>query len=156
MEPMKILINAIIPVISLGSLALSILAICRETQYTKFNYVTKTLTDFSNNPNLTQMFYKLEYNEFKYDREIFLESKKEKELDPLLRHFSVLALAWEKGQVNIKDIRPVEYYIRRIVENNEVKEYIKDHEDWLKKEGTLEHPFLSLRNLSNALKKKAN
>jgi len=127
----------------------------KNKQYFSFNIIAITLNAFSTNKDLQKIFYdKFEYDtdkQFVYDSKTFPGSQEERKIDALLRTLAIPAVACKHGLIDPNDLFLLEYYICRVVENIELKKYLNDHEKWLKKEGIVEHPFLSLRWLSGYL-----
>jgi hypothetical protein len=97
-------------------------------------------------------FYAIEYSKFKYDEE-FHGSKYEREIDKLLRHFSNIALAWQAGLLSTRDVRPIQYYVLRVVRNAEIQKYLKFIANWSKQQKLGEHPYAVLSQLSERLPK---
>ena len=141
----------LIPIFSLLIAACALLKNVKEislnNRIRRAKFVFDFLQTFMNDDRMQSAFYKIEYGQFKY-RVGFHNSDEEFEIDKLLRHFSNLALAWEKGVVNFTDIYPVQYFILRTVKNPEIKKYLAFIEkDWVPDSGTDSHPFISLGNL---------
>jgi hypothetical protein len=58
--------------------------------------VAETLKGFTEDDEMSSMFYKIEYSQFRYTDK-FHESPEERQLDKLLQHLSNLGLAWQAG-----------------------------------------------------------
>lgn len=147
----------ILPVFSFFIAATAFAINVRQTIKNNRLYRSKIVSDclhtFMNDEKMHNAFYKIEYNEFKYD-ENFHTSDQEKEIDKLLRHFSNLALMWEQGLLDLKDIYPVQYFIARTTNDPEVAKYMQFIENWIKKAKTGGHPYSSLSELAEALNEK--
>lgn len=99
---------------------------------------------------MRRAFYAIEYSRFIYD-EAFHDSEVEKDVDRLLQHFSNLALAWQAGLLKRSDLQQVEYYVRRIMRNSGIREYISFVEDWSNGADIGQHPYVALVKLGKAL-----
>jgi hypothetical protein len=75
----------------------------------------------------------------------------ERHIDKLLRHFSNIALAWQAGLLSIHDIRPIQYYMLRVVRNPEIKKYVESVARWSKEQQLGEHPYTVLNALTEQL-----
>ena len=118
----------------------------------KVNIVSNSLHTFMDDDLMHEAFYKIEYGKFIYSND-FHGSKEEREIDKLLRHFSNLALMWEDNILSLEDIKPVQYFILRVVNNLEIMKYLAFIETWHKSSNTGSHPYLALNNLAIELKK---
>jgi hypothetical protein len=78
--------------------------------------VAECLKSFSGDEAIQRAFYSIEYSEFRYAAD-FHGSDSERDIDKLLRHFSNIALAWKAGLLGTHDLRPIQYYVLRIVWN---------------------------------------
>jgi hypothetical protein len=112
--------------------------------------VAGSLKDFANDEEIQRAFYALEYNKFKYD-DGFHNSDSEREIDKLLRHFSNLALSWKCGLLTIEDVRPVQYYVLRVMKNEEIEKYMDFMKTWIVRSKSGSHPYLVLDELSQEL-----
>jgi hypothetical protein len=114
--------------------------------------VAGCLKGFLEDEEIQKAFYSIEYSEFKYDRN-FHKSAQEREIDKLLRHFANLALSWQASLLSTEDVKPVQYYIMRVLNNTEVVKYLDWLAGWTSQQGLGEHPYAVLRKMANALAK---
>ena len=114
--------------------------------------VAECLKGFAEDQGIQRAFYAIEYSKFKYDEE-FHRSECEREIDRLLRHFSNIALAWQAGLLSTRDVRPIQYYVLRVVRNSEIKKYLKFIANWSNHQKLGEHPYAVLSQLSEKLPK---
>lgn len=99
---------------------------------------------------MQEAFYDIEYGKFTYTAD-FHDSDEERKIDKLLRHFSNIAILWENGLLNLTDIGPLKYFIKRTVEHTEIIKYFDFLDDWVKTSKTGADPFLSLNKLCKEL-----
>ncbi len=144
----------LIPVVSLMIAAIALAINVRQTilnnTLVKAKMVSDSLHIFMNDETIQVAFYKIEYGDFQYGPD-FHGSNEEKEIDKLLRHFSNLAIMWKNGLLNIDDIFPIQYFILRAVNNNQVKKYMEFIDHWSKTAGTGGHPYVALSELCQKL-----
>ena len=112
--------------------------------------VAACLQGFADDQEIQRAFYAIEYSEFLYDS-AFHKSEREREVDKLLRHFANLALAWQAGLLSTADVRPVQYYVLRVLRNPEVQKYLAFIEQWSERQSLGEHPYAVLAHLSEKL-----
>jgi hypothetical protein len=113
--------------------------------------VAECLKEFAQDDDIQRAFYIVEYSKFTYDEE-FHESPREREIDKLLIHFSNIGLAWRTGLLNIRDLRPAQYYILTIVNDQEIQKYLEFITEWSKTR-KFEHPYAVLNELAHQLRK---
>ena len=114
--------------------------------------VAGCLKGFAEDEEIQKAFYSIEYSEFRYNPD-FHKSPQEREIDKLLRHFANLALAWQAGLLSTTDVRPVQYYVLRVMRNPEIEKYLEFIAHWSKQASLGEHPYTVLTNLSKELEK---
>ena len=95
---------------------------------------------------MQSIFYAIEYSKFKYDDK-FHDSEDERKLDKTLVHFANLALAWKSGLLEDDDIFPVQYFARRLLRNNGVKDYLSFLDDWSGHAALGQHPYQALKEM---------
>lgn len=115
--------------------------------------VSACLKGFAEDEDIQKAFYAIGYSEFKYDSS-FHKSTQEHEIDKLLRHFANLALAWQVGLLSTEDVRPVQYYVLRVVREPEIQKYLAFIEEWSKQTSLGQHPYAVLVEMSRVLLKK--
>jgi N-acetylmuramoyl-L-alanine amidase len=113
--------------------------------------VAECLMRFAEDEDIQRAFYAIEYSTFKYG-EGFHGSEHEREIDKLLRHFSNIALAWQGGLLSTRDVRPIQYYVLRVVRNPEVQAYLKFIASWSERQKLGEHPYAVLIQLCEKLR----
>ncbi len=148
----------IIPIISLFIAACAFIVNVRQTilgnRLTSAKIISDCLHTFMDDDMMHEAFYKIEYSKFQYDPNIFHGSLEERKIDKLLRHFSNIALMWEKDLLTLKDIYPIQYFILRSLNDPEVEKYLSFIESWSKASSTGAHPYNALTKLKNALTEK--
>ena len=124
--------------------------LCRGNGLTSANSVAQCLKEFAADKDMQEIFYAIEYGDFKYGPG-FHGSPEERLLDKLLQHFSVVALLWKNGFIKPTDLVTIKYYVVRIMGNEEVKKYVNGHlQKWVKRKG-IEHPYQPLNSLAKHL-----
>ena len=117
------------------------------------NIVAQTLKEYVSDAGMKIMFYKIDYNKFRYDHDTrFQEPADEYELDKLLSHFSTVALAWKNGVIHPDDLVIVKYYVVRIMRDPGVMLYVEEFlREWVKSNEIDKHPFEVLVELRDFL-----
>jgi len=133
-----------------GALVLNIRQSQRTNKQARLELVAECLSGFANNDDIQKAFYAIEYGEFKYD-EHFHNSSTEQQIDKLLRHFANLALSWEAGLLSTNDVKPVQYYVLRILKNSEVTNYLNFIASWSERATNGRHPYIVLQRLAKEL-----
>lgn len=105
--------------------------------------VAACLKGFAEDEEMQRAFYAIEYSEFSYD-DTFHKSEREHQVDKLLRHFANIALAWQAGLLSTLDVRPIQYYVLRVVRDPEIQKYLKFIAEWSKEQELGEHPYAVL------------
>jgi len=144
------LVPAFSAIFAAGALVLNICQSQRTNKQARLEIVAECLSGFANNDDIQKAFYAIEYGEFKYD-DNFHNSLIEQQIDKLLRHFANLALSWEAGLLNTNDVKPVQYYVLRILKNSEVTKYLNFIASWSEMATNGRHPYMVLQRLANKL-----
>lgn len=114
--------------------------------------VAACLKGFAEDEEIQRAFYAIEYSKFRYE-DAFHGSEREREVDKLLRHFANIALAWQAGLLSTRDMRPIQYYVLRVMLDQEIKKYLKFIAEWSKQQALGEHPYAVLSQLGDRLAK---
>ena len=129
------------------------IALQRNERLTSVTLVADALKSFVADKDMQTAFYAIEYDDFYYgDGSRFHKTDEERRADKLLRHFAALALAYNNGLIRREDLVLVQYYVKRILKNDEVQEYLDFLFQWAKKQG-VEHPYQELVKLGKHLEK---
>jgi len=143
-------VPALSAIFAASALVLNILQSRRTNAQARAALVAGCLKDFADDKDIQRAFYAIEYDEFVYDQN-FHKSDQEREIDKLLRHFANLALSWKSGLLSIEDLRPVQYYIFRVMNNSGIKQYMEFMAGWLKQANIGQHPYVVLSELCEKL-----
>lgn len=114
--------------------------------------VAGCLKGFTDDDAIQDAFNSIEYSTFIYGPD-FHNSEAERQIDKLLRHFANLALSWQGGLLSTQDIRPVRYYIVRVMRDPQIGRYMEFMAHWSKTAAVGQHPYAVLVQLSDALSK---
>ncbi len=108
--------------------------------------VAGCLKGFIDDDAIQPAFYLIEYSKFEYDSG-FHDTETERDVDKLLRHFANMALSWQSGLLSTKDIRPLQYYLLRVMTNPGIQKYMRFMETWAQRAGVGTHPYTVLGRL---------
>ena len=137
--------------ISLGALATALGAgiaayqLRRKNRLTSVSIVAQALKEFAVDNVMQDVFYDIEYGKFEYPGGS-QGSTEERRIDRLLRHFAAIALARKNGLVNSGDLVLIQYYVVKIMDNDNVMKYVrKIRRNWAKDGRKIEHPYTVLK-----------
>ena len=147
-----VVVPSLSAIFAAGALILNIAQSRRTNSQARATLVAACLKDFADDEDIQRAFYAIEYAEFKYD-ESFHRSQQERQIDKLLRHFANLALSWKGGLLTTKDVKPVQYYILRVMKNAEIIKYMEFMNGWSKSAVNGQHPYAVLGELTDELSK---
>jgi len=142
-------VPAISATLAAAGLLLNVRQSCRTNAQARSILVAESLRGFADDSDIQAAFYAIEYSDFRYD-ESFHKSTQERQLDKLLRHFANIALSWQAGLLTTEDVRPLQYYLLRIMRDPEVQKYLSFIEQWSSRAGLGEHPYSVLVRLGRA------
>jgi hypothetical protein len=147
---------AAVPALSALFAAFGLLLNVRQSQRTNAQsraaLVAACLKDFAEDEEMQRAFYLIEYSEFRYDSS-FHRSQQEREIDKLLRHFANLALAWKAGLLSTHDVKPVQYYVLRVMRDPEIRNYLEFVAGWSTQANLGQHPYAVLTQMYEKLSK---
>jgi len=148
------LVLSVIPAVSATFAALALLLNFYQSRRTNAQaraaLVAGCLKGFTDDDDIQKAFYAIEYGTFTYSPN-FHNARQEREIDKLLRHFANLALSWKSGLLSTEDVRPIRYYVLRVMKNTEIEKYMRFMERWSETAGLGQHPYSVLVQLSNEL-----
>ena len=114
--------------------------------------VADVLWKMYDDKELSEIYYQIEYHEFKYDSS-FHGSDVEKKLDKLIATFDILAKQYFIGLVKLKDLELVSYEYLMIYQNREIHKYFKFLDGWFSQRGIKNPPFSKFRELGEIIEK---
>ena len=91
-------------------------------------------TQFTSDPDMQEIYYRIEYGLFKYNRDTFHMSIDEKKLDKLIGLFSNIGQLYQMGIIKDKDLNFIKYEFQIIYQTEDVQEYFKTLDLWLDNE----------------------
>jgi len=145
---------AIIPAFAASFAGVGLLLNVRQSRRTnaqvRSSIVAACLKGFTEDEGIQRAFYVLEYSKFRYSGD-FHGSEQEREIDKLLRHFANIALSWQAGLLTTSDVKPVQYYVLRVMRNAEIQSYLNFIEQWANQSRLGEHPYSVLVRLCRAM-----
>ena len=93
---------------------------------TSVNIVAQAFRDFTMDEDMQKVFYEVEHGNFNYRGIGALRAVgMEEPTDKLLRHFSVLAIAWKNNLVKDDTLRTACYYMLKVLDNPSIQEYME-------------------------------
>lgn len=146
---------ALVPAFAAASAAFGLLLNVKQSRRTNAQgraaIVAKSLERFTDDEDMQEIFYKIEYSQFSYKQHEFHNSAEEKQIDKLLMHWSIVALAWESGLLKTDDLRPLQYLVRRVLRDQGIQEYLQFVVEWSSKAHLGSHPYIALIKMGKVL-----
>jgi hypothetical protein len=115
-------------------------------------YIIDLYNTFVNDKDMIDIYYKLEYSDFKYDNN-FHGSETEKQLDKLLGHFSNIGRLYFAKILTREDLKFLEYEFLIIFQNKNIKAYLNFLDNWFKTRGIKDQKFDYFRQTGQLLEK---
>lgn len=147
----------IVPMVSATCAAIGLLLTYIQSRRTNAQsraaLVAACLKGFAEDEEIQRAYYRVEYFQFVYD-DAFHGTDQEREVDKLLRHFANIALSWQAGLLTIADVRPIQYYVLRVMSDNGINQYLEVVDEESKKLGVGEHPYAVLEELADAFRER--
>jgi hypothetical protein len=92
--------------------------------------VLQLCNQFYQDKEIQEIYYKIEYNDFKYEIQKFHGSEEEKQLDKLLGLFSNIGQLYDMKIIKDADLEFIKYEFQIIYENKSVTAYFKTLDNW--------------------------
>jgi len=137
----------IIAIAAIFTLGLNFCQSRRTNAQARATIVANCLERFMDDKDMKEIFYRIDHSNFQYDPKNFEGEEIEKQLDKLLMHFSAAALAWQADLLKTRDLRPLQYFVGRVLRDKEVKNYLKDVFEYSSQENLGEHPYKVLSKM---------
>ena len=102
---------------------LAVLQLRQANVQNRAQFIVGLLTQHTSDPDILDLLYRIEYEEWEFDEERFPHSKEERALDRLLYGFEQIAALYEMGTVSRNDLRLIEYDFLRVFMSAEVQKY---------------------------------
>jgi hypothetical protein len=121
----------------------------QANRHKRAEFVMDFYRHFTGDADIQNIYYKIEYEQFRYDQNTFHNSQEEKQIDKLLHLFCSIARLWKTDVIGINDIGEFAYEYLRVYRNENVKQYIKGWlDEWFPKTGIRIKPFGAFLELS--------
>jgi DNA-binding Lrp family transcriptional regulator len=145
-------INIAIALITGIGLYLTARQIHRGVRQRANDNVSNLIQKLFNDPIISKAYYKIEYDEFKYDPSTFHRTDLEKEIDSLISEFDRIAREYERKLIKLSDLEPISYKYLRVWENEEINKYLNFlHNQWQDFSGYKQHSFSSFIKVGKEL-----
>ncbi len=102
---------------------------------------------FYQDNEMQDIYYKIEYGQFRYSVDTFHMSEYERKLDKLLGLFSNIGQLYEMDIIKDRDLEFIKYEFQIIYENSDVQNYFKTLDDWFKARQINHLKFQPFRNV---------
>lgn len=92
--------------------------------------ILQLYNQFSSDIDMQDIYYRIEYGQFIYNRETFQMSQDERKLDKLLGLFSNIGQLYQMGIIKDKDLEFIKYEFQVIYETEGVQKYFETLDVW--------------------------
>ncbi|RLG27099.1 hypothetical protein DRN85_01100 [Methanosarcinales archaeon] len=146
-----LLLAASILIAAVG-LFLNFLQMRKNNLQKRAEYMINLYNQYTSDPDMTDIYYKIEYGEFDYNEE-FHQSSEEKKLDKLLGFFENIAKLYTMKNITLDDLKYSAYEFLVIYQDNSVKQYIRFLERWFSQRGIKVKPYEAFQKVGKILEK---
>ena len=123
------LISTLALLIAGVGLFLNLRQLRKDSVRNRAEFILQYFSQYLADPDSVELFYKIDYNQFKYEPKRFHGSITERKLDKLLTYFNRISILYELGTVTLDDLRLVRYEFRTFNANKSIQEYLKGIEN---------------------------
>ena len=141
-------VQFVLVVLTLATVFIAARQLCESNKRNRAEFIISLYNEFVNDNDMLDMFYSLEYGKFNYTPSEFHDSKQEKQLDKLLGHFDNICRLYRMGELKKNDFQFIEYQIRRVANNKDVKNYFTVLDGWTKVIGEKQIKYADLRRFT--------
>ena len=138
----------IITFLTLLSVLIALFQFYKSNKRNRAEFIVKLYNEYINDNDMVDMFYQIEYGEFKYNGS-FHDSEDEKKIDKLLGHFDNICRLYHMKELTRADISFMEYQIRRVANNSQVLKYLSFLDSWFKRVGENTIKYADLRQFTS-------
>tara|TARA_R110002050_G_scaffold44572_1_gene106141 strand:- start:706 stop:1182 length:477 start_codon:yes stop_codon:yes gene_type:complete len=107
--------------------------------------------EFSDDHEMQNIYYQIEYGQFNYEPNEFHMSENEKKLDKLLGLFSNIGQLYQLGIVKIKDLDFIKYEFQVIYETQGVQDYFQTLDTWFERRQISHKKFQPFRDVGKLI-----
>jgi hypothetical protein len=148
------LIQAAALLIAAAALVLTAIEMHRSTRQHRVQQIVELQNQFYADTDLMDVYYLIEYGDFRYEEDTFHDTPLEKNLDHLLVHFESIASLYEARVVSAKELDIVAYHYLVIYQNDEVRKYLAWLDAWSGDRGITESPFSRFRSVGEVVQRR--
>lgn len=113
--------------------------------------ILQLYNDFSNDTDMQDIYYQMEYQKFVYNRETFHQSDQERKLDKLLGLFSNIGQLYQMNIITDEDLDFIKYEFQIIYETKGVHEYFEFLDMYFLKRKITHTKFKPFRDLGQKI-----
>lgn len=148
-----LLLTLSILIASIG-LFLNFLQMRKNNLQKRAEYMINLYNQYASDPDMIDIYYKIEYGEFYYNEE-FHQSPEEKKLDKLLGFFENIAKLYIMKNITftLDDLKYVAYEFLVIYQDKSVKQYLQFLEYWFSQRGITVKPYEAFQKTGKILEK---
>jgi hypothetical protein len=119
------IINIFLLLVTAGAAFAAFIQIYISNKQKRADLILELYNQFISDPDMQDIYYLMEYQEFVYDQETFHGSENERKLDKLLGLFSNIGQLHQMGIIKDEDLEFIKYEFQVIYETEGVHSYFK-------------------------------
>lgn len=147
------LIQALALIIAAVGLFLNLVQMKTANKQKRAEHIVNLHNQFALDKDVLDIYYKIEYGEFRYESEKFHGSDEEKHLDKLLDVFDNIAKLYLLDNFTLQDLNYVAYNYLVVFQDASIKEYLEFLDNWYVMRGMKLKPYSALRSVGQILER---
>jgi len=122
-----------------------------SNRHKRADLILQLYTDFSDDKDMQDIYYLMEYQQFVYSKTTFHMSENERKLDKLLGLFSNIGQLYQMGIIKDTDLEFIKYEFQVIYETDGVHEYFKFLDEYFQRRGINHIQFKPFREIGQKI-----
>ncbi len=103
----------------------AVVQLIQSNKQKRAKFIMSLYNAFTNDKEMMDMYYKIEYGNFTYNPESFHDSAEEKRLDKLLGHFNNICYLRKLDVIKDSEFQLLEYEISRVITDDNIQSYLQ-------------------------------
>jgi hypothetical protein len=113
--------------------------------------ILQLYNQFTSDLDMQDIYYRIEYGQFEYDKNTFHMSPDEKKLDKLIGLFSNIGQLYQMGIIKDADLNFIKYEYQVIYETEGVQEYFMTLDEWFQRRQISHLKFKPFREIGHKI-----
>jgi hypothetical protein len=112
-------------IFTIAGLIFTVREIGRNTRVQRAQFLLEITERYFGDPEVRKFYYKIDYDQFKFDREKFLGTDEERWLDSLIYTFDIIGYLLRIGVLSKEEVSILAFQASQVLRNSEVIKYLK-------------------------------